>query len=353
MSSPPPDSPFFAERLIAWQRRHGRHDLPWQGTRDPYRIWVSEIMLQQTQVGAVVGYFARFMERFPDVNSLASASEDDVLQLWSGLGYYARARNLHKAARDIMEAPGGRFPGTAAEIALLPGIGRSTAAAIAAFAFGERGPILDGNVKRVLARRFGIEGFPGTAKVEARLWELAESLLPGGGEKSEIEAYTQGLMDLGATVCTRNNPACGECPISEECVARRTERTGELPAPRPRKNYQRREARWLVLRYRGQVLLERRPSAGIWGGLWTFPEIESEDPAPDCLARFGCELSGHRDLPSFAHAFTHFRLRISPVMCDVGALRPGVEAQGRIWLDPREAIAAAVPAPVRKVLREL
>ena len=310
-------------------------------------------MLQQTQVGAVIGYFARFMERFADVSSLAAASEGDVLQLWSGLGYYARARNLHKAARCIVDVHGGQFPRTAPEIALLPGIGRSTAAAIAAFAFGERGPILDGNVKRVLARRFGIEGFPGSAKVEASLWELAETLVPAGGEGDEIESYTQGLMDLGATVCTRGNPVCRDCPVSTECVARKTNRTRELPEARPRKEYRTRQARWLVLRYRGQVLLERRPSAGIWGGLWAFPELESDDPAPDCLARFGCELSGYRELPSFAHGFTHFRLQILPVMCDVSKLRPGVEAAGRIWLDPQAAVAAAVPTPVRKVLREL
>lgn len=343
----------FAGTLVAWQRRHGRHDLPWQGTRDPYRIWVSEIMLQQTQVGAVIGYFARFMNRFPDVFSLAGASEDDVLKLWSGLGYYARARNLHRAARQIVQEHEGRFPRTAAEIGRLPGVGRSTAAAIAAFAFGERGPILDGNVKRVLARRFGIEGFPGSAKVEARLWELAETLMPRASDGAEIESYTQGLMDLGATVCTRSNPACGDCPISAECVARRTKRTRELPAPRPRKEYRTRDARWLVLRYREQVLLEQRPSTGIWGGLWAFPELEGGDPVPECLARFGCELSGHRELHSFAHGFTHFRLQIFPIVCEVGTLSPRIEAAGRIWLVPEEAVTAAVPTPVRKVLRNL
>jgi A/G-specific adenine glycosylase len=353
VSAIPRNGAGFAGKLIAWQRRHGRHDLPWQGTRDPYRIWVSEIMLQQTQVGAVIGYFERFMDRFPDVFSLAGASEGDVLKLWSGLGYYARARNLHKAAHRILEAHGGRFPRTAAEIALLPGVGRSTAAAIAAFAFGERGPILDGNVKRVLARRFGIEGFPGSAKVESTLWELAGILLPRGDIGTQIESYTQGLMDLGATVCTRNHPACGDCPISAGCVALKTHRTKELPAPRPRKEYQTRNTRWLVLRYREQVLLEQRPSSGIWGGLWAFPELEGGDPAPECLARFGCELSGHRELPSFAHGFTHFRLQILPIVCDVGTLSPRIEAAGRLWLDPEEAVTAAVPTPVRKVLRTL
>ena len=310
-------------------------------------------MLQQTQVGAVIGYFERFMQRFPDVRALARADDIEVLRLWSGLGYYARARNLHKAARTIVEVHGGRFPGTSEAIATLPGIGRSTAAAIAAFAFGERCAILDGNVKRVLARCFGIEGFPGKAKVESQLWSLAEDLLPRGDGVGGIEVYTQGLMDLGATVCTRTKPACEKCPVAEACVARETGRTAELPYPRPRKEYPTRQARWLVLRYRNEVLLERRPPAGIWGGLWAFPEFEGTNLARDCLARFGCVLSGHRELPPFAHGFTHFRLEISPLVCEVGKLRPRAAAAGCIWLDPQEAMAAAVPTPVRNLLREL
>ena len=341
----------FARRLVAWQRNHGRHDLPWQRTRDPYLIWVSEIMLQQTQVGAVVGYYARFIERFPDLHALADANEDTVLRHWSGLGYYARARNLHKAARLVVSEYGGRFPHTAVQIAALPGIGRSTAAAIAAFAFGEHGAILDGNVKRVLARCFGIEGFPGSAKVEAQLWALAERLLPPQGD--DIEAYTQGLMDLGATICTRANPACEKCPVSATCIARRTGRTAELPSPRPRKDYPTRTAQWLVLRYRKQVLLERRPPAGIWGSLWAFPEFEGKDLARHCLERFGCELSGHRELPQFAHGFTHFRLEVSPLVCEVGRLRPRAADSERMWLSPEDAMAAAVPTPVRNLLRVL
>lgn len=346
-----PGTAGFAPRLVAWQRRHGRHELPWQRTRDPYRIWVSEIMLQQTQVGAVIGYYARFMERFPGVQELAAAEEDEVLRHWSGLGYYARARNLHKAARIVMQVHDGKFPRTAAQITTLPGIGRSTAAAIAAFAFGERGAILDGNVKRVLARRFGIGGFPGSARIETQLWGLAESLLPEDG--GEIEAYTQGVMDLGATICTRTNPACDRCPVSAECIARMTDKIAELPSPRPRKDYPTRKATWLVLMYRGQVLLERRPPAGIWGSLWAFPEFEGKDLARDCLERFGCVLSGHRELPSFAHGFTHFRLEVSPLVCDVGRFRTRAGESGRMWLDPADAMAAAVPAPVRNLLRGL
>jgi A/G-specific adenine glycosylase len=340
----------FSRKIIAWQRHHGRHGLPWQGSRDPYRVWVSEIMLQQTQVGAVTGYYQRFMDRFPDVVALAGASENDVLRLWSGLGYYARARNLHKAARAIASSPGAGFPRTAAEIELLPGIGRSTAAAIAAFCFGERAAILDGNVKRVLARRFGVEGFPGAAKVEADLWTLADRLLPNGAAPEDIEAYTQGLMDLGATVCTRGAPECGKCPVSAECVARLTKRTAELPAPRAKKAYPTREAAWLLLRYRGQTVMERRPSPGIWGGLWVFPEFGGGDPARHCLAEFGCVLSSHTELPVLAHGFTHFRLEIRPIVCEVAMRERRAESPGRAWFPLKGAASEAVPVPVRKLL---
>ena len=339
--------------VITWQRRHGRHDLPWQATRDPYRIWVSEIMLQQTQVGAVMGYFQRFMDVFPDVGALARASEDDVLRLWSGSGYYARARNMHKAARRIVEGHAGRFPRTAREIEELPGIGRSTAAAIAAFAFGERAAILDGNVKRVLARCFGVEGFPGTPSVEARLWELAAGLLPTGRRPAAIETYTQGLMDLGATVCTRAKPACAACPVAAACVARTTNRVAEFPAPRPKKEHPTRKATWLVLRHRKEVLLERRPSSGIWGGLWAFPEFSGTDLAQYCRSEYGCVLSGHRSLPAFAHGFTHFRLEVSPLVCDVSKIVARAESSGRIWSTIEDAGGAAVPTPVRKLLELL
>ncbi len=341
----------FAPKVIDWQVSHGRHGLPWQDTRDPYPIWVSEIMLQQTQVGAVVAYFERFMRRFPDIRTLALATEDDVLQRWSGLGYYARARNLRLAASRVVEDYGGEFPRTAKEMAELPGIGRSTACAIAAFAFGERGAILDGNVKRVLARRFGIEGYPGSTKVEARLWDLAEGLLPLQDDGSAIRIYTQGIMDLGATICTRTKPLCGQCPLAAGCVAREGVRTAELPTPRPPKAYPSREATWLVLLHEDKVMLERRPSQGLWGGLWTFPESGGGDPVQECLSRFGCELAGRRPLPSISHAFTHFRLQIAPLLCDVRSLDTRLEMPGRAWMAPDAAARAAVPAPVRELLR--
>ncbi len=310
----------FAANVIGWQRLHGRRNLPWQDTRDPYRIWLSEVMLQQTQVGAVIPYYERFLARYPSVEALAAASEDEVLQLWSGLGYYARGRNLRLAAQRIARQK--TFPKTAAQIAELPGVGRSTAAAIAVFAFGERAAILDGNVKRLLSRSYGVG--------EAQLWKLAERLLPQRG----IEAYTQGLMDLGATVCKRV-PDCATCPVKARCVARKTGRIAELPAPRAKKALPWRQVSWFVFLHRGRVLLERRPSPGIWGGLCGFPERR---PA-------GCRVKAK--LPVIEHGFTHFRLRIQPFLC-VGA--PG---QGGFWMDLDEARRAAIPTPVRNLLHAL
>jgi A/G-specific adenine glycosylase len=290
------------------------------------------------------------MDRFSDVRSLADATEDQVLQLWSGLGYYARARNMHRAARIIVEVHNGTFPTTAHEIETLPGIGRSTAAAIAAFAFGERGAILDGNVKRVLARYYGIEGFPGSKKIETELWALAASLIPRKAKSPGMEAYTQGLMDLGATVCTRSQPACGKCPLASRCVARVTNRVAELPAPRPRKHYPTRQSTWLVLKRDDRVLLERRPSPGIWGGLWAFPEFDGKNVPAYCRTEFGCTLSDHELLPTFAHGFTHFRLEISALVCTVAAKKSRVESPGRVWFGVQEALLAAIPVPVKKVL---
>jgi A/G-specific adenine glycosylase len=322
----------FAAKLIAWQRRHGRRDLPWQGTRDPYRIWLSEVMLQQTQVAAVRPYYERFVARFPDVGALAAAQQDEVLRLWSGLGYYARARNLHRAARTVVQQLDSRFPGTAHGLLALPGIGRSTAGAIAAFAYGERAAILDGNVKRVLARAFGVRGWPGERSVQAKLWAIAERLLPA----KNVGTYTQALMDLGATVCTPK-PRCAACPVAQDCVARRRGLAHRIPAPRPRKAVPLREATWHVVRHRAEVLLERRAGAGIWGGLWVFPERKP----------FGMRAKGI-PLPAFEHAFTHFRLRVRPVLYD---LRRKPASGG--WVPLEDALAGAVPAPVRRLLRTL
>ncbi|WP_332670155.1 A/G-specific adenine glycosylase [Aromatoleum sp.] len=337
----------FARRLIDWHRDQGRHDLPWQRTNDPYRVWLSEIMLQQTQVDTVIPYYARFLARFPDLAALAAAPLDDVLALWSGLGYYARARNLHKAAVAVIDVHGGRFPSRAAAIAELPGIGRSTAAAIAAFSFGERAAILDGNVKRVLCRAFGVDGFPGERAVEARLWALAESLLPA----ADVGTYVQAQMDLGATVCTRGRPACDRCPLVDICVARREDRVDSLPAARPRKAVPQRHVRVAVIHSDGRVLLERRPPAGIWGGLLALPEIpESETvPARWVEARFGLAPRTSVALPPLNHAFTHFRLEIAAIRFEVGGGRVVADDTHR-WIALADLESAGLPTPVRRIL---
>ncbi|HEY6821931.1 MAG TPA: A/G-specific adenine glycosylase [Burkholderiales bacterium] len=337
----------FSARVIQWQRRHGRRRLPWQNTRDPYKVWLSEIMLQQTQVAAVVPYYVRFLGRFPTVDALAAAPQEEVLRLWSGLGYYARARNLHAAARAV--AVLGRFPDSAREIATLPGVGRSTAAAIAAFAFGERAAILDGNVKRVLARAYGIEGWPGDRAVEKHLWALAERLLPARG----IASYTQGLMDLGATVCHKRNPRCTRCPIQRACVARARGLLAEIPAPRPNKPLPVKRATWLVLVRSGKVLLEKRPSRGVWGGLWAFPEKRRCTIAAQCRS-LGYQVAGVTRLPALEHGFTHFRLKIQPVLCKVA--KPDTSSKdGAVttWMPLGEAGEAAIPSPVRSLIERL
>jgi A/G-specific adenine glycosylase len=340
----------FADRLIAWQEMHGRHDLPWQNTRDPYRVWVSEIMLQQTQVATVIPYYHRFVARFPDIATLAAADEEEVLRLWSGLGYYSRARNLHGAARLIMAEHDGRFPRDPTAIAALPGIGRSTAAAIAAFCYGARVAILDGNVKRVLARRFGVEGWPGERVVENRLWALAESLLP----EADVEIYTQALMDLGAGICLRRNPACDACPVETDCIARRAGRQHALPVPQPRKPVPQKRTVMLILRHGPDILLEKRPPTGIWGGLWSLPEMEpGADPLAAAWARYGLDAEALPSLPIVTHGFTHFRLTIIPQPMRVLGVSEHAEEKGRLWITPDEAVGAAIPSPVRRLVRLL
>jgi A/G-specific adenine glycosylase len=340
----------FAARVVEWQRRAGRQDLPWQGTRDPYRIWLSEIMLQQTQVATVIPYYRRFLARFPDVRALASGSVDDVLQLWSGLGYYSRGRNLHLAARVVMQRHAGTFPTAREALEALPGIGRSTAAAISVFSAGAREAILDGNVKRVLARCFAVAGFPGEAVVQKRLWSLAQSLLPEEG----IEPYTQGLMDLGATLCTRTRPRCGTCPLAEACEALKLGKPVHYPAPKPRKALPHKTTVMLLLVQDGRVLLQKRPPAGIWGGLWSLPEFDSTSEALEsCRARLGIMVESQRTLQPLKHGFTHYSLTISPLLC-VAAARATLAAEpGSAWWAVDEAIQSSIPAPVRTLLRRV
>ena len=337
----------FASRLIAWQRTHGRHDLPWQGAV-AYRVWLSEIMLQQTQVATVIPYYQRFVASFPDIATLASATEEHVLAHWSGLGYYARGRNLHKAARIIVESFNGEFPHKFADIVELPGIGRSTAAAVCALAFHERRAILDGNVKRVLARYCGIAGWAGEKKVEEHLWQQAESLLP----PHDVAIYTQALMDMGATICTRSKPKCVLCPVQSDCVALQSERIAELPTPRPKKAVPERHATFLLLLHGNDILLEKRPSSGIWGGLWCPPQFDDEEAAKDWFERSGMQASGGEKLETFTHTFTHFKLHITPLKVQLERNPLRVEQRGAVWLDVEEALGAAIPTPVRAMLNK-
>ena len=340
----------IAARLLVWQRRHGRHDLPWQGTRDAYRIWVAEIMLQQTQVAAVIPYYRRFLARFPDIATLAGAPQDEVLRLWSGLGYYSRARNLQRAAQLVQEHHGGVFPRALEKIEALPGIGRSTAAAITAFAYGTRAAILDGNVKRVLARHFAVAGFPGDKRVEERLWQLADEHLPS----RFIGRYTQAMMDLGATLCTRARPACADCPLAQSCRAFALGRVRDFPAPRPAKAVPTRATNMLLLLRNGELLLEKRPPSGIWGGLWSLPELaDSHEVRAHCRTRYGCNIAAPQTLAPLAHGFTHFKLQIQPLLCRVEKLTPAVREPDQIWLTLEEAHGAAIPVPVRKLIERL
>jgi A/G-specific adenine glycosylase len=346
-SSPSQD---FAGRLVRWQATHGRSDLPWQRTRDPYRVWLSEIMLQQTQVATVLGYYERFLARFPTVTALGQAAVDDVMPLWAGLGYYARARNLHACAMAVLRDHGGAFPRSAQALAQLPGIGRSTAAAIAAFCFDERAAILDGNVKRVLTRHFAIEGDPARLAVERRLWSLAESLLPA--DSARMPAYTQAVMDLGATVCTRAQPRCGECPLASGCIARRDGRTDELPTPRARKAVPLKRAQMLVLLWNDEVLLQQRPGAGLWGGLLALPQHEDEVQLNAALAALAGTPLPTAALPPRRHAFTHFTLEFTPRVARVERALQINDSSLR-WTPLSGIERAALPAPVKALLLDL
>jgi A/G-specific adenine glycosylase len=343
----------FASRVIAWQRRHGRHDLPWQGTRDPYRVWLSEIMLQQTQVATVLDYYPRFLRRFADVAALAAAPLDDVLALWSGLGYYSRARNLHRCAQAVMAEHGGAFPGNAQALAELPGIGRSTAAAIAAFCFGERVAILDGNVKRVLTRVLGFDADLALAANERALWAHAQALLPARG----IERYTQGLMDLGATLCSSRAPRCEACPVSLSCVATAQGRTERYPVKTRRtKRGSRRNALLWLTDAQQRVWLTQREPRGVWAGLWTLPLYDSVEALRDLSVQW----PGRGEaLAPIDHALTHLDWRLEPwrhvIGPRVGASRlASVEAAlpAGAWFALDDALALGLPAPIRKLLIE-
>lgn len=339
----------FAHRLLQWYGPHGRHDLPWQHPRTPYRVWVSEVMLQQTQVATVIPYFERFIEALPDVAALAAAPEDQVMALWSGLGYYRRARHLHAAAKLCVVHHGGQLPRDFDALAALPGLGRSTAAAILALAHGERHAILDGNVKRVLARFHGVHGWPGERTNENALWTHAEAHTPS----TRVADYTQAIMDLGATACTRANPRCAECPQTAECIAHRDNLTGSIPAPRPTRTLPEKHIVFVVLRdEHDRVLLQRRPPQGVWPRLWSLPEandVDAATPLAACLARLDSATAA--TLPGIRHTFTHFRLHAVPVEWrDVRANVALADDPDSRWCSAGEIATMGVPAPVRKLL---
>jgi A/G-specific adenine glycosylase len=337
----------FATHVVRWQRTHGRNSLPWQNTRDPYRVWLSEIMLQQTQVATVLDYYARFLDRFPEVAALAEAELDDVLALWSGLGYYSRARNLHRCAQEVVAVHGGKFPRTAEVLQTLPGIGRSTAAAISSFCFGERAAILDGNVKRVLTRVLAFGDDLATASNERALWTMAQELLPRRDLQAAMPSYTQGLMDLGATICLSRNPSCLLCPVQQHCAAYGEGRPENYPV-KTRKLKRSAQSLWLLRAHaaNGAVWLEKRPATGIWAGLYCLPAFESRDelqavvPAPDRAAL--------EDAPAFLHVLTHKDLHLHPVGAQLA--KPAMNGREGAWFARDEWPQLGLPAPIRKLL---
>lgn len=342
----------FAEKILSWFDCHGRKDLPWQQNRTAYRVWLSEIMLQQTQVTTVIPYFEKFTRQFPDIISLANAPEDDVLHLWSGLGYYARARNLHKAAKMVRDVFAGEFPQNFEDVLSLPGVGRSTAGAILAQAFGQRHAILDGNVKRVLARYHEVSGWPGQTKVQDQLWQHAEAHTPN----DDLANYTQAMMDLGATLCRRRNPSCEQCPVNDGCLAFMHGRVNELPHSKPKKNMPIKSARMLVLlNDKNQVLLEKRPPSGIWGGLWSLPEVDLDEDVGDyCLQQWQFDIGDVEDDESFRHTFSHYHFDITPCRVKVNNHDQCVmEANRIVWYNTSQPDQRGLATPVKTILNSL
>ncbi len=360
--------PDFSAKILTWFDSYGRKNLPWQRNKDPYRIWLSEIMLQQTQVKTVIPYFEKFIQVFPDVKSLATADLDQVLHLWTGLGYYARARNLHKTAKIICENYGEHFPQSFDEVLTLPGIGRSTAGAVLSLAHDQHQVILDGNVKRVLARFHGITGWPGNKKVENQLWQHATKHTP----RKRVAQYNQAIMDLGATVCTRSQPDCGPCPVTKKCYARLNGEQKNYPGSKPRVSLpQKNVVMAMIQNDQNEVLLLQRPPTGIWGGLWCFPELEqaaTKNPDRDmdetnnktdditgwAKRTLDIEITTNPAWPTMKHSFTHFHLTITPVPARLLRLRPGImENPGAVWYNPCKPDQRGLAAPVKKLLEKL
>lgn len=339
----------FAKQLLDWFDQHGRKSLPWQTDKTPYRVWVSEIMLQQTQVATVIPYFKKFLDRYPSVDELAAATEDEVLHLWTGLGYYARARNLHISAKKVMAEHNGEFPASVDELMTLPGIGRSTAGAIAAICHDTHAAILDGNVKRVLARHFTIDGWPGETATQKLLWKKAEALTP----HDRIADYTQAIMDLGATVCTRSSPDCPACPYFKSCHARINDTIDQYPGKKPKKVMPLKSTVMLIVELNGNVLLEKRPSKGLWGGLWSFPECETVEAIDSLLQSLNLEELERTLLPEFRHTFTHYHLDIEPIRVTIRETNRIAEPGVEIWFNVTAPQSVGLTKPVTKILAEL
>ncbi len=337
----------FSEAVLAWYDQFGRKDLPWQQDMDPYRVWVSEIMLQQTQVATVIPYFQRFMQVLPDVHALAAAEPDEVLHLWTGLGYYSRARNLHKTAQIVVEQHAGEFPASVEELQALPGIGRSTAGAIASLSMGLRAAILDGNVKRVLARYHAVEGWPGEKAVHDRLWQIAERYTP----QQRFNHYTQAMMDLGATLCTRSKPSCLLCPVRTGCQGRMLGQPTLYPNSKPRKALPVRQCVMpLLVNPQGDIWLQRRPDSGLWGGLWCPPQLDDQAALDTLLQHLGWQVRERQELEPLRHTFSHFHLDIQPLLVRV-LPTPGVAEAGQVWYNLRQPSRLGLAAPVSKLLK--
>ena len=344
----------FSQRILKWFDAHGRKHLPWQHDKTPYRVWISEIMLQQTQVATVIPYFERFMLLFPDVHALAHAREDEILHVWTGLGYYSRARNLHRAAKMVCNEFDGVFPSSVESLMSLPGIGQSTAGAIVALAFNKSATILDGNVKRVLARTHGVRSAINEKETENLLWSLAASYSPS----ERIADYTQAMMDMGATVCTRSKPQCGACPLQRSCVAYDADLISVIPAKKRGKKLPVRTATFIILKSANGILLTKREPPGIWGGLYSFPEIEgvanSRVVSDFCRRQFAMTAGKHQTLHSFRHTFSHYHLDIFPVVVDIATLPLKIQdGAERIWYNPLNPVAVGLPKPVQIIMRKL
>lgn len=339
----------FSSQILRWFQQYGRKHLPWQKNVTPYRVWVSEIMLQQTQVTTVIPYFERFMTTFSTVQELASAPQDKVLNLWTGLGYYARARNLHKTAKLVCAQYNGEFPNKVHELEQLPGVGRSTAGAIRSLGHGEYAPILDGNVKRVLARHFAVAGWPGKADVLKQLWQLSEQLTP----QQDAGAYNQAMMDIGAMICTRSKPLCEQCPVNSTCTARATDTISQYPGKKPKKNKPLKATHMMLFRHNHQLLLEKRPQSGIWGGLWCFPQCNEEADIPALIQQYGFTELARQQLPAFRHTFSHFHLDCNPLLIDVAPSDVLLNEAQHLWVKPDTNQGLGFAAPTVKLMKQL